>query len=44
VNQTHTRQPRIQYVNKRKLLKLGMATALASGLLGSVTDSQARQS
>ena len=33
---------RIQHITKRKLLQLGMASALASGLLASVTDAQAR--
>src|SRR5215467_5048820 len=33
---------RIQHITKRKLRQLGMATALASGLLASVTDTQAR--
>ena len=33
---------RIQHITKRILLQLGMASALASGLLASVTDAQAR--
>src|SRR5215831_20601886 len=36
---SHARAPNI---TKRKLLQLGMATALASGMLASVTDAQAR--
>src|SRR5262249_19432040 len=37
-----TPKPRMTYIIKRKLLQLGMATALASGMLASVTDAQAR--
>ena len=33
---------RIQHITKRKLLQLGMASALASGMLADVTDAQAR--
>ena len=33
---------RIQHITKRKLLQLGMASALASGMLASLTDAQAR--
>jgi hypothetical protein len=33
---------RIPHITKRKLLQLGMASALASGMLASVTDAQAR--
>src|SRR5215831_13115115 len=36
---SHARAPNI---TKRKLLQLGMASALASGMLASVTDVQAR--
>ena len=37
-----TPQSRVSHIIKRKLFQLGMASALASGMLASVTDAQAR--